>query len=338
MQSKGYLSAQLYTMLVSLLETQPDAPRAIPGPPGAAETPHAHVKTEDILPAFAAFLKRQGEGFNGLRLAQRLNVYRGNHLLMTIMSHCETLEKAVEKLARYHDIASDSIRLHWQRGADGAALLWTADLPVDAQAERILVEAAVAACVLMLRDITARQAQADAVRFAYPPPGDVRPYMEFFRCPVLFSQAETGIAFANAALRLPVAMADAQLLTVLEEYADGLLADTADGLKQRALRFAKERLSRGQDAGVRAAAESLGVSVRTLEKRLRAEGAAYRDIVTTAKREIAVQSLRKGRLALTDIAFLLGFSEQSAFNHAFKRWTGQSPRQFIKSQKTDSHT
>jgi AraC-like DNA-binding protein len=75
-------------------------------------------------------------------------------------------------------------------------------------------------------------------------------------------------------------------------------------------------------------ARATGASVRTLQRRLKAAGVTYADLQNDVRRTLALNLLENDTLALTEIAFSLGYSEVSAFNHAFRRWTGQSPGQY----------
>jgi AraC-like DNA-binding protein len=76
------------------------------------------------------------------------------------------------------------------------------------------------------------------------------------------------------------------------------------------------------------------MSRHTLYRHLKSEDMSFHDIVESARREKALQYLKKGKYSLSEIAFLLGFSELSAFSRAFKRWTGQSPGQYGKSMRS----
>jgi AraC-like DNA-binding protein len=77
--------------------------------------------------------------------------------------------------------------------------------------------------------------------------------------------------------------------------------------------------------------EHLGMSNRTLKRRLADHGIAFRDLVQGIQRELSIQLLRTTEQSIGEIAFQTGFSEQSAFNRAFKRWTGTSPTEYRKS-------
>jgi AraC-like DNA-binding protein len=92
-------------------------------------------------------------------------------------------------------------------------------------------------------------------------------------------------------------------------------------------RFLAEDLSNGQ-AKLAQLAPRLRMSARTLHRRLEQEGTNFRSVLNEVRRELAVRHLMERRLAVGEIAFLLGFSEVSAFHRAFKHWTGQAPRAY----------
>ena len=77
-------------------------------------------------------------------------------------------------------------------------------------------------------------------------------------------------------------------------------------------------------------ARRLALSERTLHRRLSDRGVSYKSLVETTRRHLGENLLRDGRYTVSEVAFLTGFSEQSAFNRAFKRWTGQTPTAFRK--------
>jgi AraC-like DNA-binding protein len=79
-----------------------------------------------------------------------------------------------------------------------------------------------------------------------------------------------------------------------------------------------------------AVALDLAISTRHLQSKLKAEGTTYRHLLDQVRKELALDYLKRPEMTMFDIAFLLGFSEQSTFNHAFKRWTGSSPKEYQK--------
>jgi AraC-like DNA-binding protein len=85
-------------------------------------------------------------------------------------------------------------------------------------------------------------------------------------------------------------------------------------------------------------ARELGMSVRSLQRRLAEAGTSFRDLLDTSRQEMAQSYIREPEIELVEIAFLLGFSDQSAFSRAFKRWTGNSPNEVRKTFLNESRT
>lgn len=278
--------------------------------------------------------------FSGLHLAEKVNVYGNNHILMSIMSHCSTLEKAIEKLIKYHDISSNSLRLHSTNFNSTASLVWKLDMYINPDLERIFVEAALASCAIMFRDLTMGKAKFVEINFIYPQPSNLEEYEKFFGCPVLFDKKENKINLKKDTLSLPITMSDPELLAILEQYAQKILSrgSAENVLSEKILLCLEEMIIQGKDYQILNVANKMSVSTRTLQKQLKQENITYRKLLEKAKKGIAVKSLAQGNIPLVDITFLLGFSEQSALNHAFKRWTGLSPRKFFDQKKMPLET
>jgi AraC-like DNA-binding protein len=111
-------------------------------------------------------------------------------------------------------------------------------------------------------------------------------------------------------------------------YIEGLAPDTAATRVRELLLKAMSSGDLDQD-GI---ALALNQSASTLQRRLRREGTTYQRVLDTTRRELALEYLREGRHTLADITFLLGFADQSNFTRAFRRWTGQTPREFLTGQ------
>ena len=131
-------------------------------------------------------------------------------------------------------------------------------------------------------------------------------------------------------LALPVSAADPYLLAVLEQHADealGRQAQARDGLRERVGRLLTQDLPRGVPTA-RQVASALGMSERTFARRLQAEDTSFRALVDDVRREMARSYLSDPELSLAQVAYLIGYGDQSAFSNSFRRWTGQSPRRF----------
>jgi AraC-like DNA-binding protein len=141
----------------------------------------------------------------------------------------------------------------------------------------------------------------------------------------VFGAEATQLVLPRAALAARLASADPALLAILTRAADELArrSSTDPLMTQQVKRVLHEAL-RSDDAQVESVAKALGLTVRSLQRRLKDEGTSFQAVREDVRRTLAQRYLDDG-LAIAEISFLLGFSEPSAFFRAFKRWTGMTP-------------
>ena len=127
--------------------------------------------------------------------------------------------------------------------------------------------------------------------------------------------------------------ADATMNRLMMHYGDLRLSSLASGTDElEPLRRETARLLIQGKQGIDHLAKSSSVSVRTLQRRLGVANVSYSDLLANVRQTLALNLLEKDGPALTEIAFSLGYSDVSAFNHAFRRWTGVSPGQYRSSR------
>jgi len=190
-------------------------------------------------------------------------------------------------------------------------------------------ECAIVALLQFARNATGRRNIATEVCFVNPAPVDASPYRDWFGCPVLFDRETTTVRIPLALLALPLRQPDATLMRVLEQQADALLAELppTDDFEQ-AVRRCVARLIRSGEPELERVANELHVSPRTLHRRLEAGGTNFRALREDIRQRLAEHYLADPRLQLAEIAQLLGYSEQSTFTRAFRRWTGLAPNSY----------
>jgi AraC-like DNA-binding protein len=133
------------------------------------------------------------------------------------------------------------------------------------------------------------------------------------------------MVFASDALSQPLETADPNLLAILVPAAETLAGTaTPDALLSDQVRRAIKKALRQEDTDIEAIARTLGMTARTLQRRLKDEGASFQALRDETRRAQAEAYLRQG-MSFAEISFLLGFSEPSVFFRAFKRWTGTTP-------------
>lgn len=164
-------------------------------------------------------------------------------------------------------------------------------------------------------------------------PKSVAGHERYFGCPVFFDQDRDGLLISNQALENPNRLGDIGITQFLLQHLDHELAQVAEAqsLEERT----KEVIARALSDGLPKmddVARRLGTSVRSLHRRLAEHGLTFQMLTEDTRRELAEGLLRDDRYSLSDVAFLTGFSEQSSFNRAFKRWVGDTPASFRKAR------
>lgn len=153
-----------------------------------------------------------------------------------------------------------------------------------------------------------------------------RAYQEFFGCPVVFNDPYVRVRFPIGYLTIPMPRRDPTLRQLLDRQAQALLRALPGGSDmERALQQVLLRLLADGEPTLERAARALHMAPRTLQRRLAAHGLSWQQWLDRSREQLAEQYLADPGLNLSDIALLLGYSEQSAFTRAYRRWTGHSP-------------
>jgi AraC-like DNA-binding protein len=174
--------------------------------------------------------------------------------------------------------------------------------------------------------------QLDHVSFSYaePPWGHI--YRRYFRCPVLFDQPET-------ALVGPAALADCELPLANRLMAMAAEKTLFENIPTRAIRLLPLRLRRllmryyGAFPSLENAASDLGMSGRTLRRKLAEEGTTYQQELDAVREKLAKQYFQRGGESVTEVSLMLGFADSSVFAKAFRRWTSLSPSEFLEQMR-----
>ncbi len=193
-------------------------------------------------------------------------------------------------------------------------------------------EATFSATVVVLKAITEKDIMPVKVSFKHGPPQDLTSYEAAFQCPVLFNQEAYIISYQTESLQTRTAKADESINQFLVERVEE--ATRGIEISPNQIKVDVETLIRdalpGGIPSINQIGTHIGMSDRTLSRRLSENGTTFRDLIKNVQAEISKDLLKNSSRSVAEIAFQTGFSEQSAFNRAFKRWTGQSPIEFRK--------
>lgn len=255
-----------------------------------------------------------------------------------LLQSAPTLRASIAVVQKYQRLISDGGRLQMIAGAQSSWLVYhprQGTLPFSPQQ----IEAVLAAMVTFIQWVSGSVQQPLKVQFSQSPVGPPGGYHAVFQCPVEFDQGFSGMLLSNALLDAPLPQADVQLAQVHQQYAATRLAALSppETLVQDLRRWIDSQLH-GQVPGRDRAAQALGLSPRTLARRMQAQQLDFSSLVDQARRDAALHAVANTQRALSEIGQSLGFAEPSTFWRAFKRWTGQTPAQWRLQSAADGGT
>ncbi|MBL8677894.1 MAG: AraC family transcriptional regulator [Myxococcales bacterium] len=238
-----------------------------------------------------------------------------------------TVAEAIERLERFQRLWGDGNRARIAiLDNGGARYTWTS--PVSSpESRRHADECAMAEVVVGLRAVVSPSLAPERVRFAHSALDDVSEHEAFFRCPIAWSAEETSLELSPEVMASPMPHANAAFCRIFERQIERALArlPIAPALVDSVRAVARATLGTGH-CTLEHTARALKTSPRTLQRRLHDEGTSWAQLVDALRHEIALECVARGRSSI-EIAEVLGYTDATAFHHAFKRWTGQTPEQ-----------
>lgn len=288
---------------------------------------NARVSFEKAAGFFELAAEACGDDCLGLHFAQGRDL-RDMGLLGYVGLSSPRVEDALKNGVRYRRVFSDAWDADIRNLRRDGRLRWWYRLPPTSLLRQHR-EFSAANLVQAIRKATGREVRPTSVTFRHPRNSSLREFERFFGGEVRFGEEESIIAFRPADLDLPLLGADDRLLAILKRYCEEVLdrhAERPATLIEEVERLIADHLSKGE-ARVEVIAGELGLSTRTFARRLAALGTSFNAVLENLRRALALRYLRESDLSLSEIAFLLGYSEVSAFATAFKRWTGMPPGQ-----------
>ncbi|ARE39701.1 Transcriptional regulator, AraC family [Rhodovulum sp. P5] len=199
---------------------------------------------------------------------------------------------------------------------------------------RLSNEATLASVMSLIRQVSEAPITAVEVHFRHPAPPTLTAHERYFGCPAIFGSDRDALLLPGAVLSRPNRQGDTGITRFLLQHLDAELDKL--GTDRSLGQTVRGAIAQALSAGVPKAAEvaaRLGISERTLQRRLGEEGLSFQKLVDEARRELAEGLLAERDYALAEIAFLTGFSGQSAFTRAFRRWRNETPAAYRAAQK-----
>ncbi len=287
------------------------------------DDPDVRHPLESLLLLGALAAQALGDPAFGLHLAER---YRPHvfGLLDYLARSSGTLGQALKVLCRYNRLLQDAVEMVIERRGD-TVVVWQR-CPGGLRLPPGVNENAIANLIVIARDLTGMDLAPREATFVHARPPYSAEHTRIFRAPVRFDAERDGMVVPADMLDLPVRGADPKLSAILERHARNSLASIprVPQFSQRVRGMVLERLRAAAPTAAGIARE-LGVSERTLGRRLQAEGATFERILDGLRRDLAARYLKDPRFGTDDVSLMLGYAEANAFRRAFRRWYGIGP-------------
>lgn len=331
--SSSPMRSQLVGPLLALLRGRgvdvDDLARRFGLPEGSIGASEVALPVGKLLALFEAAERATGDPCLGLRAAAEFP--RGAWGLAEFCSRsAPSVREGLRRVARYAPLCDDLTVIAFTEAGEGGTLEHRVrNHPMGLG--RLGNEFLIAAILFQVRALAGPACSPERAWFAHPKPGDLDELGRSLGTRRLtFGAPTSGMFFGKAALDMPMATSDPALLSVLDAYAEEAVAkrqhagrptgDVRGGISAA--------LREGRAPNVEGVARALGLSARTLQRRLAEEGTSFQREVDAVREELARSYVLDHATSLDDVAASLGYADPSAFVRAFRRWTGMTPGQF----------
>ncbi len=287
---------------------------------------NARVTVETAAGIWDEISRKIGDRFLGLHFGEALGLHGERHFLFTLMKNCRTLKEGLESLIRYHRLMTDLVRPRLVVHGPDAAIEVESALP-DSTANRHVSESVMGLLAVILRNIAGEGPVFREIQFTHEGADDTGEYERIFSLKPVFRSSGNRMILEKNMLDRALPMAHREFHAFIRHYAEVLDARLFNdaGFADKAALFIKKTILSGGDYSLGAVSERFTLGERQVQNRLKNEGTSYRVLLDGARKDIALHLLKQKDVLLIDIAFMLGFSDQSSFNRAFRKWTGGTP-------------
>jgi AraC-like DNA-binding protein len=262
-----------------------------------------------------------------VRVAQSFRIEDYHAFGFAVMTS-RNVGEALDRAVRYSGFFSNSGVWEIKTGGKIATVAWRRDLP-SSLGLRVANENTLAEFVNSLRQVTGGDFRPERVVFMHSCPVSLEAHEAHFQAPLIFDGTANMLTFSREWLDVPLKQPNPELAAFLEQYLYGRLEDLnpTSSWSEKVRKMLLEELPTGVFTAV-SVARRLALSERSLRRYLSAEGTTYRDIVSSVRLEHAEYLLTDTYMPISEIAFILGYSDVAAFSRAFRRRMGDSPRDF----------
>ena len=289
--------------------------------------PSNKISIAHTMEVWRAIIEETGREDIGLKCGQQVK-FPTLGVLGYVMMNSDSMGQAVDKLCKYQRLVASLA--FWEKSQEFGYTTYELQLMEPWEPLfRYTIDFMVIGVTGFIKDNTARALLPTEIALNYEPTNQ-EPYHEIFSpAQIRFNSPSIYIKYLTQDLNNPILGSNHEMLQYFEQLlADKVYAHDAVNLVSRKVRETIRKSLTAEIPSVQNVARELTMSVRSLQQHLKQEGYSYRSLLREVRRDLAIEQLKRGKLSITDITFLAGFSDISVFSRNFKKWTGLSPSQF----------
>jgi AraC-like DNA-binding protein len=295
--------------------------------PELLRSPGERIPLAQYLDLYETALERSGDQDLGLYVGHII-YFSGMNLHLYMTTICRNLKEYFNVIPSTTRLRGDTGRILIRPQGDYIRLEWH-PLHEQTRCWRPLVDEMLKSSAEIVNAICALPVPVLAAEFTYPVPDDTRALKSAFGPRLKFGCEVSCVYFARESVRYPLVDLDFELGRDFWVGPESVFAEP-DGVVPflRDTRAAMRRALPGGKLNIDSLSADMGISRRTLQRRLNALGSSFKQILQDVREELSLRYLDDPRLAITEIALLLGYSDQASFSNAFKAWRGCAPSEY----------
>lgn len=334
MSSQIISYAQGISVLYSILEKSGMDPDAIEKQTGVAQdilqVPDVSLPLEQFIRLWKTAIDATGDPALAIHLSETYEK-ETMHFVATIALNCKNLLEAAKAWGKYARLVCDADTVTIEETEESLIIAYSNSSP---EHQNIWIpEHYLSLLIQHARTFTQKNIVPLEVCFQHSDPGYSKEYKQFFKTSVLFEQEQNAVYLDKSDCYQAIQYRDPYLQKLLKDYANQHLKQVSaqDSLEKLMASYIIETLPKGV-VNIETTARALNMSRSTLQRKLNQSGTSFKTIVEEIRQKLARVYLEH-QFKISQIAYLLGYSEPSTFHHAFKRWFGISPGEFAKGKK-----
>lgn len=289
-------------------------------------SPHGFIAAADFARILETAARATGDECFGLHFGERFHP-KDIGALVYVVLNAPTFAVGFEDVARYLRVHNQAAQASFVAGPARSYLRHALDLPAEIRRQH--TECSLAVGLGTIRLMAGSEWAPLEVQLEHPAPSDTSEHVRVFGAPVSFDSAANALVVEHDFGERPVPAADARLYPILKLYLDRVLDELPpENGVLASVRMAIVESMRHGEPTLGQVARTVALGPRTLQRQLKEHDADFKTLVDDTRRRLSLLHLRDQKNTLTDVSYLVGYSEVSAFNRAFRRWTGSTPSDY----------